>query len=188
MDQAQRPAEARISHDAEERADILDALRKHRALFLVTVQGLSDEQAASRPTVSELCLGGLVKHVAATEAGWARFVTEGPDPASDIDGASVDWDDPPAAVVEHQRQFRVTEGETLASLLDRYAEVAAATDALVATVDLSARRPLPAAPWFEPGATWSARRTFTHIVAETAQHAGHADILRESIDGQRTMG
>jgi hypothetical protein len=185
----ERPAsQAQPDPDAEERADILEALRKHRGLFLVTVQGLTDEQAASRPTVSELCLGGLVKHVAATEAGWARFVTDGPDPASDVDWASIDWSDPPAAVVEHQQQFRMTEGETLASLLERYAEVAAATDALVGTVDLSARQPLPAAPWFEPGATWSARRTFTHIVAETAQHAGHADILRESIDGQRTMG
>jgi uncharacterized damage-inducible protein DinB len=188
MDEAELPSEARTPHDADERADILDALRKHRALFLVTVQGLSDEQAASRPTVSELCLGGLVKHVAATEAGWARFVAEGPDPASDVDWASVDWSDPPAAVVEHQQQFRMTEGETLESLLASYAEVAAATDGLVATVDLSARQPLPASPWFEPGATWSARRTFTHIVAETAQHAGHADILRETIDGQKTMG
>ena len=48
--------------------------------------------------------------------------------------------------------------------------------------------PLPEAPWFQPGATRSARRVFLHIVAETAQHAGHADILRESLDGQKTMG
>ena len=47
---------------------------------------------------------------------------------------------------------------------------------------------LPEAPWFQPGARWSARRVFVHIVAETAQHAGHADILRESIDGQKSMG
>ena len=46
----------------------------------------------------------------------------------------------------------------------------------------------PGAPWFEPGATRSARRVFLHVVAETAQHAGHADILREAIDGQKTMG
>jgi uncharacterized damage-inducible protein DinB len=188
MDDTQTTSQAQAQHDADERADILDALRKHRALFLATLNGLTDEQAASRPTVSELCLGGLVKHVSATEAAWVRFITAGPDPASDIDWASVDWSDPPAAVVQHQQQFRMTEGETLEALLAGYAEVAAATDALVATVDLSARWPLPAAPWFEPGATWSARRTFSHIVAETAQHAGHADILRESIDGQKTMG
>jgi hypothetical protein len=59
----------------------------------------------------------------------------------------------------------------------------------VATLpDLDASHPLPQAPWFEPGAHWSARRTLLHILAETSQHAGHADILREAIDGQKTMG
>jgi hypothetical protein len=59
----------------------------------------------------------------------------------------------------------------------------------VATLpDLDVSHPLPAAPWFPPGARRSARRVFLHIIAETAQHAGHADILRESIDGQKTMG
>ena len=51
--------------------------------------------------------------------------------------------------------------------------------------DLDLSHPLPVAPWFPPGATRSARRVFLHIVAETAQHAGHADIIRETIDGSR---
>jgi Protein of unknown function (DUF664) len=54
--------------------------------------------------------------------------------------------------------------------------------------DLDASQPLPAAPWFEPGATWSARRVVLHIIAEIAQHAGHADIIRESLDGAKSMG
>jgi hypothetical protein len=53
---------------------------------------------------------------------------------------------------------------------------------------LDATQPLPEAPWFEPGARWSARRVMLHIIAETAQHAGHADIIRESLDGAKTMG
>ncbi|MEP6625690.1 MAG: DUF664 domain-containing protein, partial [Acidimicrobiia bacterium] len=53
---------------------------------------------------------------------------------------------------------------------------------------LDADHALPEAPWFEPGARWSARRTLLHIIAETAQHAGHADIIREAIDGAKTMG
>ena len=73
-------------------------------------------------------------------------------------------------------------------MLEEYDAVAAATDALVATVDLDSSQPLPEAPWFAPGARWSARRVFTHILAETAQHAGHADIIREAIDGQKSMG
>ncbi|GAA5004177.1 hypothetical protein GCM10025734_42240 [Kitasatospora paranensis] len=67
--------------------------------------------------------------------------------------------------------------------------MAARTDAFVAAApDLDAAHPLPEAPWFEPGAAWSVRRVLLHVVAETAQHAGHADIIRESLDGAKTMG
>lgn len=172
----------------DERADLLELLCKHRALFRHTLSGLTDDQARGRPTVSDLSLGGLLKHVAETEAEWAGFVVNGPGPMPDIDWANIDWQHPPPEVVAYQDGFAMLEGESLVGLLARYDEVAAATDALVATVDLAARRPLPAAPWFEPVATWSARRTFAHIAVETAQHAGHADILRESIDGQKSMG
>lgn len=171
-----------------ERDDILDLLRKHRDLFRFTVRGLSDDDARSRPTVSELSLGGLVKHVAAVEKNWADFVVNGPAVQPDVDWANIDWSNPPEAVVEYQNGFRMLEHETLEGLLAAYDEVAAATDELVRTVDLDSRHDLPQAPWFEPGASWSARRAFTHIVAETAQHAGHADILRETIDGQKSMG
>ena len=171
-----------------ERADLLDVLHKHRGLFRVTVQGLSDEQANTRSTVSELTLGGLIKHVAATEKEWARFIQEGPAAQPDIDWANVDWSNPPAEVAAYADGFRMLEGETLAGLLKEYDAVAAATDALVATVDLDSSQPLPEAPWFAPGARWSARRVFTHILAETTQHAGHADIIREAIDGQKSMG
>lgn len=170
-----------------ERADLLDALHKHRDLFRLTVRDLTDDLAASRPTVSELCLGGLIKHVAAVEAQWCDFITDGP-AEQFSDWGNIDWSNPPAEVIAYQNGFRMVEGETLAGLLAAYDEVAAATDVLVANVDLDQRQPLPDAPWNPPGATWSARRVFVHIVAETAQHAGHADILRETIDGQKSMG
>lgn len=171
-----------------ERADLLDTLRKHRGLFLGAVADLTDDQARLAPTASSLCLGGLVKHVAATEAEWARFVVHGPAPHQDVDWEAIDWSNPPQAVLDHQDQFRLLDHETLAGVVADYERTAAATDELVATVDLDAQQPLPAAPWFPPGASWSARRVFQHLVAETAQHAGHADILRESIDGRKSMG
>lgn len=171
-----------------ERADLIDVLRKHRGLFRHTVAGLTDTQARLTPTVSALTLGGLVKHVAAVEKEWARFVMEGPVALPSIDWAAVDWSNPPPLVQEYADGFRMLQGETLAGLLEEYDEVAAATDELVLSVDLDARQPLPEAPWFEAGASWSARRVFVHVVAETAQHAGHADILRETIDGQKSMG
>ena len=52
---------------------------------------------------------------------------------------------------------------------------------------LDAGRALPEAPWFEKG-EWTARRVFLHLLAELSQHAGHADIVREAIDGHKTMG
>ena len=159
-----------------ERADLLEALTAHRFFLRYTVQGLSDAQATSRPTVSELTLAGLIKHVSGTEASWARFIEGGPDAMGN---------DPEAWA----REWRLEPGQTLASVLDDYAAVARHTDELVASLpDLDVSHPLPEAPWFEPGAHRSARRVFLHIIAETAQHAGHADILRESIDGQKTMG
>jgi uncharacterized damage-inducible protein DinB len=171
-----------------ERGDLVEVLRKHRDLLRYTVEGLSDEQARLTPTVSALSLGGLIKHVAATEQQWASFIVDGPAVTPDIDWATVDWTNPPPQIQEYADGFRMLEGESLAELLKRYGEVASATEELVLSVDLNARQPLPAAPWFEPGAAWSARRVFMHVVAETAQHAGHADILRETIDGQKSMG
>lgn len=170
-----------------ERADLLEALGKHRALFRHTAQGLTDEQASATPTVSTLSLGGLIKHVASTERQWADFVVNGPAQDS-LDWSSIDWSNPPPEVLAYQDAFRLVGDETLESVLADYEAAAAATDELVATVDLDARQPLPSAPWFEPGATWSARRVFVHLVAEISQHAGHADIIRESIDGQKSMG
>ncbi|SCG76730.1 DinB family protein [Micromonospora inositola] len=158
-----------------ERADLLATLRRHRGFLRQTVDGLTDEQAARRSTVSELCLGGLIKHVATTEERWMLFAVGGTEA---MQSAPIDW----------VGQFHMQEGETLAGLLDEFDRVARVTDELVATLDLDAAHPLPSAPWFEPGASWSVRRVLLHLIAETAQHAGHADILRESIDGAKTMG
>ena len=159
---------------ASERADILETLAKHRGFLRQTVQGLTDEQARLRPTTSELCLGGLIKHVSRVEESWSEFIVAGPVRQEPPDEA---------AYAAHAAGFRMEDGETLEALVAAYDEVASRTDQLVSSLpSLDASQPLPEAPWFPPGARWSARRVFLHIVAETAQHAGHADIIRESID------
>ena len=63
---------------AGERADLLETLATHRQFLRYTVRGLTEEQARQRTTASELTLGGLVKHVAHTEATWVDFILEGP--------------------------------------------------------------------------------------------------------------
>lgn len=168
-----------------ERADLLETLAKHRFFLRFTVRDLTDEQAAQRTTVSELCLGGLIKHVAATESNWVDFILGGPDAM----GHGADEWNAEEAAEQWPAQFQMQPGETLAGVLEHYEQVARRTDDVVATLpDLDVSHPLPEAPWFEPGARWSARRVLLHIIAETAQHAGHADILRESLDGSKTMG
>src|SRR6201992_494644 len=165
-----------------EREDLLAELGQARYFLRHTARDLTDEQAATRTTVSELTVGGLIKHVAATEAHWAEFIVAGPSPADDFSAMT------PDDFARRADDFRLLPGETLASVLDHYAEVAARTDELVRTVpDLNASHPLPEAPWYEPGARHSIRRVLIHIVAETTHHAGHADIIRESLDGAQSM-
>ena len=165
-----------------ERGDILETLAKHRQFLCYTVRDLTDEQATQRTTASELTLAGLIKHVAAVEANWATFILEGPpEQPPNLDDS--------AQVAEWLAGFQMLPGESLAGLLENYASVARRTDEIVERIpSLDDSQALPAAPWFEPGVRWSARRTLLHIIAETAQHAGHADIIRESLDGAKTMG
>ncbi|MFF0721473.1 DinB family protein [Micromonospora sp. NPDC003816] len=163
-----------------ERADLLQALRQQRFFLRGAARELTDEQATTCSTVSALCVGGLIKHVAEVERGWADFIVDGP-------AETPDHDDP-AAQERHAQSFRLLPGETLAGVLSTYDEVAARTDELIRSLpDLDASQPLPEAPWFEPGARWSARRVLLHVIAETSQHAGHADIIREAIDGAKSM-
>ncbi|MET7296695.1 DinB family protein [Streptomyces griseoloalbus] len=174
------------THDSastSERADLLESLAKHRHFLRFTTRDLTDEQAGRRTTASQLCLGGLIKHVTAVERAWAQFILDGPSAMPDFTTMTeADW-------ARRADEFRMLPGETLDGVLLDYAEVARRTDELVATLpDLNATQPLPKAPWSEPGARWSARRALMHIIAETAQHAGHADIIRESLDGAKTMG
>jgi uncharacterized damage-inducible protein DinB len=177
-----------------ERTELVAALANARRALTNTVLGITDEQAGERPTVSALCLGGLIKHVAAMEEEWLRFAVDGPramrydlpDGVTWADFAAGTAKEFPQWAIDHQNEFQMQPGETLAGVLARYEQVAARSEEVIAAVpDLSATHPLPAAPWFEEGGVRSVRGVLMHVVAETAQHAGHADILRETLDGQK---
>lgn len=167
----------------DERTDLLEALAHSRHFLRFTTRDLTDEQAGRRTTASALCLGGLIKHVTSVERSWAYFILNGPSAMPDFTAMTE------ADFARRADEFRMLPGETLAGVLADYDEAARRTDELVTTLpDLNATHPLPEAPWNKPGARWSARRVLLHIVAETAQHAGHADIIRESLDGAKSMG
>jgi hypothetical protein len=98
---------------------------------------------------------------------WVDFVVEGTK-TDDMD--------------RYAASFRMENGETPAGLLDDYAVVAERTEKVVADLpDLDVAHRLPTAPWYPPDTSWSARQVLLHILAETAQHTGHADIVRESL-------
>ncbi len=161
-----------------EHGDLLLTLNKHRDFLRFTARDLTDDQARSTPTVSALSIGGLIKHVSFMEEVWSAFMVGGADAMNAIEHKS-DW----------ASGYKMVESESLEGLLATYATVADATGAFLATLpDLDVSHPLPVAPWFEPGASWSVRRVLLHLIAETSQHAGHADIIRETIDGAKTMG
>lgn len=170
-----------------ERTDLLESLAMHRYFLRNTTRDLTDEQARLRTTVSELSLGGLIKHVTETETAWVNFILEGPNAMLRNGKNRTEWDAEDWA--EREASFRLLPEETLAGVLENYEQVAHRTEEVVTALpDLNVSHPLPEEPWFEPGARWSARRALLQIIAEAAQHSGHADIIREALDGAKSMG
>jgi len=156
---------------SDERDGLLAYLRQQRDALRVTAYGLTDEQARLRPTAGALSIGGLVKHVTDCERMWIALVQQRPD----------DRD-----VSAYLDGFTMRDDETLADLLDDYAVAAAETEKVVADItDLGQAVPVPAGvPWFPADVeAWSVRWVLLHLIEETARHGGHADIVRESIDG-----
>lgn len=157
----------------DERGALLNYLEAQRGGLRRALHGLTREQAVATPTVSALSLAGLVKHVALMERSWLRTMRgEGRDFADEE--ARAEW----------ERGFALQEGETVESVLDGYAEAARETEAAVRelpSLDLTFEQ--PSAPWDEGGSrSW--RWALLHLIEETARHAGHADIIRETIDGK----
>jgi hypothetical protein len=159
---------------ADEREGLLLFLAHQRYVLRVAAHGLSDEQARLTPATSTLSVGGLIKHVAATERGWMDTVLRRR-PSGGSGGAD-----------DYVAGFRLGPGETLAAVLAEYDEVARETEAIVAGIaDLGQPVPVPkGVPWYPDDIeAWSVRWVLLHLIEETARHAGHADLVRESVDG-----
>ncbi|AHH95863.1 DinB family protein [Kutzneria albida] len=155
---------------ADERTALLAFLAEQRAGLRRAVLGLDERQAGQRPTVSALTLGGLIKHAVHVERFWIDEVLRQL-PAGD----KPDW----------AAQFEIGAEEDLPGWLAAYKQAAAHTERIVAELPtLEVTAPLPRAPWFPENAVRSARWILLHLIEETARHAGHADILRESLDGR----
>ncbi|MER6027455.1 DinB family protein [Streptomyces sp. NPDC001851] len=157
--------------NGDERGALLAFLEEQRGGIRRALLGLTEEQARTRPSASELSLGGLLKHVAETEQIWVARAKQEP-PAVRRDESN--W----------HESFRLADGETVAAQLAYWEEVAAETEKFIRSApSLDDTFPLPPDPWFPPQGRVSLRWLCLHLIRETARHAGHADILRESLDG-----
>ncbi len=152
---------------AGERESLAAWLDFHRATLLAKLDGLDDEQLRRPMVPSGLCLLGLVKHLSAVEHGWfvVTFARSGEPYLFD------DPDDPDA-------DFKIGEDETTTSVVagylrmcERGREIVAAAASLDQTVPHPRRGEL------------DLRWILVHMIEETARHNGHADIIRELIDG-----
>jgi uncharacterized damage-inducible protein DinB len=158
----------------DERALLLAYIKQQRDGLRNAAYGLNEEQIRLAPSASALSVGGLIKHVALTERGWIDLVVQRDRGGSDKDK----WSD-------YARGFALAPDETLESVLALMDEVAAETEAVVNGIsDLNQSVPIPkGVPWYPQDVeAWTVRWVLLHIVEEAARHAGHADIVRESID------
>jgi uncharacterized damage-inducible protein DinB len=162
------PAEAH----GDERGALLAFVEAQRGGLRRALLGLTDEQAARTPSASELSLGGLVKHVAEVELNWLRMAQQKPNERARTQET---WGE----------SFRLVEGETVEGTLAFWDGVARETEEFIRSVpSLDDTFPLPPAPWFPKDGRVSMRWLMLHLVEEIARHAGHADIVRESLDGK----
>jgi hypothetical protein len=156
---------------ANEREGLLGYLDHQRLVLRVAAYGLSDDQARSTPTPSTLSVGGLIKHAGFVERIWMNNVLQRENPS----GRDA-----------YQENFQLNPDETLQAAIEGYEQTGAETDAVIAGIsDLGQAVPVPkGSPWYPDDLEgWSVRWVLLHLISETARHAGHADIIREAIDG-----
>jgi uncharacterized damage-inducible protein DinB len=165
---------AHVPPVADERSGLLAFLEQQRQLVRTATYGLTDEEAAATPSASSLSVGGIVKHLARTERNWMDTVRG--EHSRDV-----------TAYVEG---FRFGGGDRLADVLADYEAAARETEKVIADIDdLGQPVPVPrGVPWFPQDVdAWSVRWVLLHLIEETARHAGHADIVRESLDGATSI-
>lgn len=144
-------------------------LRQQRDGLLNAALGLTEEQLRLAPTRSTLSVGGLLKHAARTERQWVDLIAGRP---------------PSGGEQEYLDGFVVTAEDSAASLTAALREAGAATEAVVAGLpDLGVEVSLPRGPWYPRGDGYTARWVLLHVLEELSRHAGHADLVREHVDG-----
>ena len=153
-----------------ERAGLREFLDYQREALIDKLQGVTDEQARTTPTSSSLSLLSLIKHSAIWERRWFQVI---------VAGRSLPDEWPEVRSEQLDPTFQLADEDTVETVVADYREQIAASDEILSNFDLDA----PCA-WPEM-ADQNLRWVALHMIEETARHAGHADIIRETIDGSR---
>jgi uncharacterized damage-inducible protein DinB len=154
-----------VPFTGDEKESLFASLDRHRDAVLWKLEGLDDEQVRRPMVPSGTSLLGLVKHLASVEYGWFCETFGRPS-----DAVPFDQDDPEA-------DMRAATHETTADIVSFYSRARRAADTVIHELDLDA----VGTSW--SGETVSLRWVLVHMIEDTARHAGHADIVRELIDG-----
>jgi uncharacterized damage-inducible protein DinB len=159
---------------ANETEAIIGFLGQAQDAFPALVYGLSAEQVALSPSASDLSLGGLVKHVTDVQLSWLAKAEAAPGPVQES----------PEDVAAYLDSFRFDPTDSLDDLLAAHERASAAVLDGVRRLDLDTQVPVPDAPWFpKDGPPWTVRWIWWHLMEELSRHAGHGDIIRETLDG-----
>lgn len=149
-------------------------LQNHREALLWKLDGLGERDLRWPMTPTGTNLLGLVKHVASMEFGYFGEVFGRP-------GEDMPWLEPDAAL---NADLWATAEQSREWVVDFYRRACAHADATIDALDLDSPGRVP---WWGDRGEVTLHRILVHMIAETARHAGHADIVRESIDGATGM-
>jgi hypothetical protein len=157
----------------DETGAIAAFLAQQQDAFRALLFGLTPAQAASAPSASSLSLGGLVRHATAVQRTWLAAAEAAPASPEQTGG-----------VEDYLDAFRFDADSSLDDLLAEFDQVSAAVLDGVRGLALDTPVPVPEAPWFPRDVeAWSVRWVWWHLMEELARHAGHGDIIRETVDG-----
>ena len=152
-------------YEAGEKETLHSSLQQHRELMLWKLEGLDDDALRRSPVPSGTTLLGLVKHLGAVEFGWFCLTF-----GRETEPLPFDDDDENA-------DLRIEPGETTADIVAFYRRAWVTADQVISELDLD-----------DTGTSWagdavSLRWVLVHMIEETARHTGHADVVRELLDG-----
>jgi uncharacterized damage-inducible protein DinB len=160
---------------ADETATLLGFLDYQRATLTWKCEGLDAAGLATAIATSSMTLGGMLKHLAYVEEWWFSEVLHGRDPESPWN--TVDWNADP------DWDWHSAAGDTPEQIHELWRDTVSRSHTWVAEALADGGLGRPARRLWPDGRAPSLRWILVHMIEEYARHNGHADLIRESVDG-----